>query len=147
MMSTSLSTGLIIMDSDLTPQKESPWYFLEDPIPYLQITVARSTVTQVPSLNYLGVTVTSNLSWSADIDNMRVKPKKQLGLLYHNFHMAGRICPGCKNYCLAPVRLLCLCVKNNITLTVTVCIALFEAIGELQREKLCQSRAATLNWN
>ena len=32
-------------------------------------------------------------------------------------------------------------VKNNIDLTVTVCIASFEAIGELQREKLRQSRA------
>ena len=52
-----------------------------------------------------------------------------------------------QNYCLAPARLLCLCVKNNIALTVTVCITLFGAISELQREKLCQSRAATLNWN
>ena len=33
-------------------------------------------------------------------------------------------------------------VKNNIALTVTVCIASFEAIGELQRERLHHSRAA-----
>ena len=38
-------------------------------------------------------------------------------------------------------------VKNNIALTVTVCIALFEVIGELQRERLCQSCAKTFSWN
>ena len=38
-------------------------------------------------------------------------------------------------------------VKNNISLTVTVCIASFEAIGELQRERLHQSRAKALSWN
>ena len=38
-------------------------------------------------------------------------------------------------------------VKNNITLMVTVCFVLFEAIGELQREKLCQSHAAVFRWN
>jgi len=38
-------------------------------------------------------------------------------------------------------------VKNNITLMVTVCFASFEAIGELQREKLCQSHAAVFRWN
>ena len=32
-------------------------------------------------------------------------------------------------------------VKNNITLTVTVCIASFEVIGKLQRERLHQSCA------
>ena len=34
-------------------------------------------------------------------------------------------------------------VENNIALTVTVCIASFEVIGELQRERLRHSRAAT----
>ena len=38
-------------------------------------------------------------------------------------------------------------VKNNITLTVTVCIASFEVIGEVQRERLHQSRAKALSWN
>ena len=32
-------------------------------------------------------------------------------------------------------------VKNNIALTVTVCIASFEVISELQRERLRQSHA------
>ena len=56
----------------------------------LQITVANSAITQVTSIKYLGVTVTSNLSWSAHIDNTCVKAKKQLGLLYRHFHLAGR---------------------------------------------------------
>ena len=38
-------------------------------------------------------------------------------------------------------------VKTNIALTVTVCIASFKAIGELQRERLHQSRAAVFSWN
>ena len=38
-------------------------------------------------------------------------------------------------------------VKNNIAWTVTVCIASFEVIGELQRERLHQSRAKPLGWN
>ena len=38
-------------------------------------------------------------------------------------------------------------VKNNIALTVTVCIALFEVIGEVQRERLCQSRATAFSGN
>ena len=38
-------------------------------------------------------------------------------------------------------------VNNSITLTVTVCIASFEVISELQRERSCQSRAKALSWN
>ena len=38
-------------------------------------------------------------------------------------------------------------VENNITLTVTVCIASFEVIGELQRERLRHSHAAAFTWN
>ena len=38
-------------------------------------------------------------------------------------------------------------VKNNIVLTVTFCIALFEVIGELQTERLHQSCAEALSWN
>ena len=38
-------------------------------------------------------------------------------------------------------------VKNNIALPVTVCIASFEAIGELQRDRLRHSRATAFSWN
>ena len=37
--------------------------------------------------------------------------------------------------------------KNNITLTVTVCNASFQVIGELQKEGLCQSCAEAFSWN
>ena len=38
-------------------------------------------------------------------------------------------------------------VKNNIALMAMICIASFEAIGELQREILCHSRAVAFSWN
>ena len=41
----------------------------------------------------------------------------------------------------------CFEVKNNIALTVTICVTSFEVIGELQKKKFCQSRAAAFNWN
>jgi len=36
---------------------------------------------------------------------------------------------------------------NNITSTVTLCIASIEAINELQRKRLRQSYAAVFSWN
>ena len=64
------------------------------------------------------------------------------------------VCTGpVTNVCYAPSRTECgthtsdFEVKNNIALTVTVCIASFEVIGELQRERLRQSRAKALSWN
>ena len=38
-------------------------------------------------------------------------------------------------------------VENNIALTVTLCTASFEMIGELQRKILRHSRAAAFSWN
>ena len=38
-------------------------------------------------------------------------------------------------------------VENNVALAVTVCIASFEVIDELQRERLRHSRAAAFSWN
>ena len=38
-------------------------------------------------------------------------------------------------------------VKSNIALTVTDCIASFEAIGEVERERLCHSHATVSSWN
>ena len=37
--------------------------------------------------------------------------------------------------------------KNNITLTVTVCIASFEVIGEVHRERFRHLRATAFSWN
>ena len=38
-------------------------------------------------------------------------------------------------------------VENKIVLTVTVCIASFEVIGELQRERLRHAHTAAFSWN
>ena len=63
------------------------------------------------------------------------------------------------NFCLPLERLHCMVilpvghitggieVENNIVLTVTICIASFEVIDELQRERLHHSRAAAFSWN
>jgi len=63
-----------------------------------QIIVTGCHVAQATCLKYLGVTVSSNLSWSANIHNTCAKARKQLGLLYQHF------------YCSAPAGLLYLCV-------------------------------------
>jgi len=63
-----------------------------------QIIVTGCHVAQATCLKYLGVTVSSNLSWSANIHNTCAKARKQLGLLYQHFH------------CSVPAGLLCLCV-------------------------------------
>jgi len=68
-----------------------------------QIIVAGCHVAQATSLKYLGVTVSSNLFWSANIHNTCAKARKQLGLLYQHFH------------CSAPAGLLCLCVGPHHT--------------------------------
>ena len=68
-----------------------------------QIIVAGCHVAEATSLKYLGVTVSLNLSWSANIDNTCAKARKQLGLLYQHF------------YCSAPAGLLCLCVGPHHT--------------------------------
>ena len=38
-------------------------------------------------------------------------------------------------------------IKNIVALIVTVCIASFEVISELQRERLHHSHAAAFSWN
>ena len=38
-------------------------------------------------------------------------------------------------------------VKNNIMFTVTICIASFKAIDELQKKRLHQSCTAAFSWN
>ena len=63
-----------------------------------QIIVTGCHVAQATCLKYLGVAVSSNLSWSANIHNTCANARKQLGLLYQHFH------------CSAPAGLLCLCV-------------------------------------
>ena len=51
--------------------------------------VCGSSITQVHSFTYLGVTICSNLSWATHINNTCLKAKKQLGVIYRHFHPAG----------------------------------------------------------
>ena len=74
----------------------------------------------------LGVTISSNLSWSAHIDNTCAKAMKQLGLLYQHFHTAGwkALSRLYKSTVLsAPAGLLCLCVGPP-----TTCINILKVI-------------------
>ena len=45
-----------------------------------------SQIELVHSYIYLGVTLVSDLSWSAHIESICVKSKKLIGLLYHRFY-------------------------------------------------------------
>ena len=49
---------------------------------------------QGPFSNLLGVSVFSNLSWTAHIDSVCSKAKRQVGLLHRQFHNAS---PSCKD--------------------------------------------------
>ena len=60
-----------------------------------QIIVAGCHVVQATSLKYLGVTVSLNLSWSANIHNACAKGRKQLGLLYQHFHCSAPLLDYC----------------------------------------------------
>ena len=56
--------------------------------PSLSLRVAGSSIVQVTSFKYLGVTISSNLSWRSHINNVSSKAKRQVGFLYRNFGRA-----------------------------------------------------------
>ena len=56
--------------------------------PSLSLRVAGSSIVQVTSFKYLGVTISSNLSWRSHINNVCSKAKRQVGFLYRNFGRA-----------------------------------------------------------
>ena len=47
-------------------------------------------LTGFPSIKYLGVTISSDLSWSIHINSTCTKARKQLGFLYCNLYQANR---------------------------------------------------------
>ena len=57
------------------------------------LTVDGSVICKVPSVTYLGVTISSDLSWIAHIDSVCSKAKRQVGLLHLHFHNTS---PSCK---------------------------------------------------
>ena len=54
------------------------------PLPY-SYTVGEETVPKEQGTKYLGVTITSDLSWSKHISNIRAKASRTLGLIRRNF--------------------------------------------------------------
>ena len=69
---------------------------------FMVISRLKSRGTQVPTLEhngyqlenvleykYLGVTLTSNLSWSAHVDSIVCKTRKIVGMLYRQFYTTG----------------------------------------------------------
>ena len=60
--------------------------------PPIVLTVDGSVVCKVPSVTYLGVSVSSDLSWTAHIDSVCSKAKRQVGLLHRQFHNASPTC-------------------------------------------------------
>ena len=57
------------------------------PIP-LHLCVGNDPISVVSSIKYLGVNVTSDLSWSIHVRNTVKGTKHQLGLLYRKLHLA-----------------------------------------------------------
>ena len=61
--------------------------------PPIKLSVDGTILSMVPSVIYLGVSISSDLSWAADIDTVRCKAKWQIGLLHWYFHAGS---PSCK---------------------------------------------------
>ena len=48
---------------------------------------SNTALTQVNSVKYLGIQLTSDLSWSTHITTICSKTRRLIGLLYHQFHL------------------------------------------------------------
>ena len=59
------------------------------PLPY-SYTVGGETIPKEQATKYLGVTITSDLSWSKHISNIRAKASRTLGLIRRNFGPCDR---------------------------------------------------------
>lgn len=66
--------------------------------PQVLLTINGTPVTTVESVNYLGVTIASDLRWNTHISNICKSSKCKLGLIYCNFHQANQqtLCQLCK---------------------------------------------------
>jgi hypothetical protein len=54
-------------------------------LPHISVTVADTTIERVNHLKYLGVTLSSDLSWSTHIDIVTRRARRLLGFLYRSF--------------------------------------------------------------
>ena len=61
--------------------------------PPIELRVDGTIISRVPSVTYLGVSISSDLSWAAHIDSVCCKAKWQFGMLYRHFYAGS---PSCK---------------------------------------------------
>ena len=62
--------------------------------PPIKLSVDGTTFSRVPSVTYLGVSISSDLSWASHIETVCCKAKRQIGLLHRHFHAGS---PSCKS--------------------------------------------------
>ena len=58
--------------------------------PSLSILINSTPVSISDSVKYLGVTITSDLSWNRHVSNICLSTRKKLGLLYRTFHLCDQ---------------------------------------------------------
>ena len=58
--------------------------------PSLSILINSTAVSVSDSVKYLGVTITSDLSWNRHVSNICLSARKKLGLLYRTFHLCDQ---------------------------------------------------------
>ena len=61
--------------------------------PPIELRVDGTIIPRVPSVTYLGVSISSDLSWAAHIDSVCCKAKREIGLLHRHFYAGS---PSCK---------------------------------------------------
>ena len=61
--------------------------------PPIELRVDGTIISRVPSVTYLGVSISNDLSWAAHIDSVCCKAKRQIGMLYRHFYAGS---PSCK---------------------------------------------------
>ena len=60
--------------------------------PSLQLNVSGVPISESHTVNYLGVTLSKDLSWATRIDQVCLKAKRQARLIYRHFYLASPIC-------------------------------------------------------
>ena len=60
--------------------------------PPIELSVDGTIISRVPSVTYLGVSISSDLSWASHIETVCCKTKQQIGLLHSHFHAGSLSC-------------------------------------------------------
>ena len=62
--------------------------------PPIELSVDGTIISRVPSVTYLGVSISSDLSWASHIETVCCKAKRQIRLLHRHFYAGS---PSCKS--------------------------------------------------